>query len=137
MKKLKISVNNKKLEIHFDYDNENNELLTEVFDAKGNRLDGHKTNVIMKELIKGFRVEEECLALKVLRKKDSPIVLYTDDEGNINPALFYERNDFMDGYCTNRHKGIISSIWWSFIKRRIIKNYIKKDLRNWGLFLLA
>lgn len=94
MKKLKISVNNNKHEIHFDYDNENNELFTEVFDAKGNRLDGHKTNVIMKELIKGFRVEEECLALKVLRKKDSPIVLYTDDEGNINPALFYERNDF-------------------------------------------
>ena len=94
MKSLKVSVNNKQHEIHFDYDQENNELLTEVFDSKGNKLDRHKTNVIMKELTKGFRVEDSCMALQVLRKKDSPIVLYTDDEGNINPALFYERNEF-------------------------------------------
>lgn len=94
MKNLKISVNNKPHEIHFDYDEENNELLTEIVDSKGNRLDRHKTNVIMKELTKGFRVENSCMALQILRKKDSPIVLYTDDEGNINPALFYERNEF-------------------------------------------
>lgn len=94
MKNLKISVNNKPHEIHFDYDEEKNELLTEIVDSKGNRLDRHKTNVIMKELTKGFRVENSCMALQVLRKKDSPIVLYTDDEGNINPALFYERNEF-------------------------------------------
>lgn len=94
MKSLKVSVNNKQHEIHFDYDEENNELLTEVVDSKGNKLDRHKTNVIMKELTKGFRVEDSCMALQILRRKDSPIVLYTDDEGNINPALFYERNEF-------------------------------------------
>lgn len=94
MKILKISVNNQKYDIHFDYNQENNELLIEIIDAKGNRLDRRKTNIIIKELFKGFRVEESCMALKVLTKKDSPIILYTDDEGNINPALFYERNDF-------------------------------------------
>lgn len=94
MKILKISVNNQKYDIHFDYNQEKNELLIEIIDAKGNRLDRRKTNIIIKELFKGFRVEESCMALKVLTKKDSPIILYTDDEGNINPALFYERNDF-------------------------------------------
>ena len=94
MKILKVSVNNKPYDIKFDYDEENNELLTEIIDSKGNRLDRHKTNIIIKELTKGFRVEDSCMALQIKRKKDSPIVLYTDDEGNINPALFYEKNEF-------------------------------------------
>lgn len=94
MKNLRVSVNKHKYEIHFDYNEEFNELLIEIIDSKGNQLDRHKTNVIIKELIKGFRIEESCMALQVLRKKDSPIILYTDDEGNINPSLFYERNDF-------------------------------------------
>lgn len=94
MKILKVSVNNKPYDIKFDYDEENNELLTEIIDSKGNKLDRHKTNIIIKELTKGFRVEDSCMALQIKRKKDSPIVLYTDDEGNINPALFYERNEF-------------------------------------------
>lgn len=94
MKTLKVSVNNKPHEIHFTYDESNNELLTEIVDSKGNRLDRRKTRIIIKELLKGFKVEESCMALRILRKKDSPIILYTDDEDNINPALFYERNDF-------------------------------------------
>lgn len=94
MKKLKVLVNKKNYEIQFDYKSETNELYTNVIDSKGNRLDKRKTRIIIKELLKGFRVQDSCMALQVLTKKDSPIVLYTDDEGEINPVLFYERNDF-------------------------------------------
>ena len=94
MKMLKILVNNHHYEMQFNYDKENNELLIEVLDEKKNRIGRRKTNIIIKELLKDFKVEESCMALQIARKKDSPIVLYTDDEGNINPALFYERNEF-------------------------------------------
>ena len=94
MKTLRVLVNNKHLEIHFDYKEESNELFTDIIDSKGNKLDKRKTRIILKELFKGFKVEDSCMALQMLTKKDNPIVLYTDDEGNINPVLFYERNNF-------------------------------------------
>ena len=94
MKTLRVLVNNKHLEINFDYKEESNELFTDIIDSKGNKLDKRKTRIILKELFKGFKVEDSCMALQMLTKKDNPIVLYTDDEGNINPVLFYERNNF-------------------------------------------